>query len=404
MKSVWMNQERINKPPFESLNMEKMNYSKSQIRSTICLLLLCSLSAGCMEKSRKKAEKNNVDLIMAYCIDFNWGPGGAHGFSRPGLWAEANPVDHVNWYKELGCNTIQTFAVSCNGYAWYKNGVVPEQPGLEHDFLTEMVRLGREKNMKVFGYFCAGANNRWEELHPDLCYRMDGIQIPFTTQYLDFLCESIQDAIIKTDMDGFMIDWLYNPGGGRDPLPALRWLPCEQEMYKELLGEDFPGEEKIAPEIELAFRRKSIDRAWTRIRQSAKEAKPDCIIWLSSNELRSREYVETKVLKEADWIMTEAGDNSRTESVKNLIGDQAKLMTCLARWNEQDPMEVVDHALKAGVGLYGFTRPVVGNIMKPVDYYLSRPVDELEEDEKNIAVFARVYNNLPPAYVKTTGD
>jgi hypothetical protein len=31
----------------------------------------------------------------------------------------------------MGVNTIQTFIVSCNGYAWYKNGVVPEQPGLK---------------------------------------------------------------------------------------------------------------------------------------------------------------------------------------------------------------------------------------------------------------------------------
>jgi hypothetical protein len=30
----------------------------------------------------------------------------------------------------------QSFAVSCNGYAWYKNGIVPEQPGLKHNFLS----------------------------------------------------------------------------------------------------------------------------------------------------------------------------------------------------------------------------------------------------------------------------
>ena len=42
----------------------------------------------------------------------------------------------------MGNNVIQTFCVSCNGYAWYKNGVVPEQPGLKHDFLREVVRLG----------------------------------------------------------------------------------------------------------------------------------------------------------------------------------------------------------------------------------------------------------------------
>src|SRR6056297_1411708 len=114
---------------------------------------------------------NQEEVIKSYCIDFNWGPGGAHGFAAPGLWADADPEEHIQWYGDFGCNVVQTFAVSCNGYAWYKNGFVPEQPGLKYDFLPEMVRLGHERGMKVFGYFCAGANNRWEEMHPDLCYQ-----------------------------------------------------------------------------------------------------------------------------------------------------------------------------------------------------------------------------------------
>ena len=209
--------------------------------------------------------------VQAFCIDFNWGPGGAHGFAKPGLWADANPEEQINWYKEMGCNTIQTFAVSCNGYAWYKNGIIPEQPGLKYDFLTEMVKIGHTKNMKIFGYFCVGANNKWEDDHPDLCYRMDGQQIPFTTQYIDYLCSSIEDAIRKTAMDGFMIDWFYNPGGGKDPLPQLRWLPCEQVMYQELMNQPFPGQDKITPEINLDFRRKAIDRLWEQIRKRTKK-------------------------------------------------------------------------------------------------------------------------------------
>ena len=44
--------------------------------------------------------------IQAFCIDFNWGPGGAHGFAKPGLWAHADPEEHVKWYEDMGCNTI----------------------------------------------------------------------------------------------------------------------------------------------------------------------------------------------------------------------------------------------------------------------------------------------------------
>ena len=359
-----------------------------------CCFIFCF--SGCKSTSQKA----DSDLIKAYCIDFNWGPGGAHGFAKPGLWADADPAEHVRWYEDLGCNTIQTFAVSCNGYAWYKNGIIPEQPGLQHDFLAETVKLGRAKGMKVIGYFCVGANNKWEEDHPDLCYQMDGQQIPFTTQYLDYLCSSIEDAIRKTDIDGIMLDWFYNPGGGRDPLPQLRWMECEKVMYQELMNQPFPGTDKITPELELNFRRKAIDRAWNQISAITRKTKKDCIIWLTCYDLNSKEITGSDMLKQVDWLMNEAGDIATTESVRSMLGSQTRLITCLANWNGQDPTVVIPAAIRDKVGLYGFTKPVAGSIMPPVDHYLSSPVDSLKGDEKNIAVLARAFNDLPFDYVK----
>jgi hypothetical protein len=82
------------------------------------------------------------EQIKAFCVDFNWDHNvkwDTQPLAQPGRWAEADPVEHVRWHKELGCNAIVTFAVSCNGYSWYKNSVVPEQPNLKHDFLTERI-------------------------------------------------------------------------------------------------------------------------------------------------------------------------------------------------------------------------------------------------------------------------
>ncbi len=341
--------------------------------------------------------------IKAFNIDYNWGPGGAHGFAKPGLWADANPETLMKWYEDLGCNVVHSFGVSCNGYAWYKNGFIPEQPGLKHDFLTEMVKIGHKKKMKVFGYFCVGANNKWEEDHPDLCYQMDGQQIPFTAQYIDYLCTSIEDAIKKTDVDGIMLDWFYNPGGGKDPLPSLRWLPCEQVMYHELLNQPFPGKDKITTEIELDFRRKAIDRAWKHIREISKKTKPDCIIWLTCYDLNSKEITGSDMLKEVDWLMNEAGDIASTEAVRRLVGSQTKLINCLANWNKQDPAGIVPATIKANIGLYGFTKPIVGALMPPVDMYLSQPVSDFSGDGKNIAILARTYKGLPYDYLKTIG-
>ncbi|MEN6453595.1 MAG: hypothetical protein ABFD10_04990 [Prolixibacteraceae bacterium] len=349
--------------------------------------------AGCDRPKNNRA-------IKAYCIDFNWGPGGRHGFAKPGLWADANPEEHVRWYRGIGCNTIQTFAVSCNGYSWYKNGFTPEQPGLKHDFLTEMVNLGHKAKMNVFGYFCAGANNKWEEDHPELTYQMSGQQIPYTNQYLDYLCASIEDAIKKTDMDGFMLDWLYNPGGSSNPLPPLRWIKCEQEMYRELMDSSFPRIGEITPSVELGFRKKAIERAWQRIKTSAKNAKPDCMIWLTAYEVNSQEYQGVSLLKEADWLMNEAGDIERTKMMRDLAGSNTKLITCLANWNRQDPVQVVSAAVRENIGLYGFTKPVIGSMMKPVDFYLSNPINSLDGDERSIAIFSRVFNQLPLDYVQ----
>ena len=360
------------------------------------ILIFSLLSGGCNNDNQNPTD----DSIRAYNIDFNWGEGGPNGFARPGLWADANPLDHVNWYAALGCNVIQSFAVSCNGYAWYKNGFVPEQPGLKYDFLTEEVRLAHMKNIKVFGYFCAGSNTKWGMEHPDLSYGIPSSpHIPYTTQYLDYLCASIEDAITKTNMDGIFVDWLWNPGTTMEPYPPLKWMYCEQLMYNELMNQKFPGKDKITSEIELQFRRKAIDRCWNRIRETVKKTKPGCIIWLTSCQLTSKDIEGSEMLKEADWVLDEAGDISNSVAVRGMLGKQTRLITCLAGWNKQDPAKIIPQARKKNIGLYGFTKPVSGSVMPPVEYYLSKSIDSLKGDERNIGALARVYNNLPLNFV-----
>ena len=129
------------------------------MKNVVVFGLLCLLSVTVIgvvdvsaEQDAKKPASAPVDPtkikdIKAYCLDFNWGR--RRSFAKPGTWASADPAKHVAWYKAMGANVIQTFAVSCNGYAWYKNGAVPEQPGLKHDFLTEVVRLGHKEGMQT---------------------------------------------------------------------------------------------------------------------------------------------------------------------------------------------------------------------------------------------------------------
>ncbi|MDR0336311.1 MAG: twin-arginine translocation signal domain-containing protein [Planctomycetaceae bacterium] len=353
-------------------------------------------------------QTNDDEPIRTFTIDFNYNQNGSP--ATPGRWADADPKEHVKWYSDLGCNTITTFTIALNGYAWYKNGVVPEQPGLKYDFLTDIVQLAHQKKMKVMGYFCIGNNARWETELNDSCYK-EGLQrIPFTKAYLDYLCASIGDSLKKTDMDGFMLDWFHNPGGGRSPLPPLQWLPCEQEMYQELMDEKFPGKEKMTTEIELTFRRKSIERVWQQIKTTAKQIKPNCFIWLSSYDIKSLEYEGTSLLKEIDYLQSEYVDIQGMQEAHKYIGTQTKLIFCTANAKDQDSfLKLVDDAMKHKIGTNDFARADANSIKPPIAHYLAKPIEhfKVKANEFNhvqaidfhIAVLARAYNHLPLNYV-----
>ncbi|MDR3233092.1 MAG: hypothetical protein LBT46_05425 [Planctomycetaceae bacterium] len=342
--------------------------------------------------------------IKAYCIDYNWYHNGQDGFAKPGTWADADPAEHVRWFKDLGCNTMQTFCVSCNGYAWYKNGIVPEQPGLKHDFLPEVVQLCHKEKMTVFGYFCIGANPRWRELHPDEIYpKITPTYIPLTNRYLDYLASAVEDAVKKTGIDGFMVDWLWNPCKGfQNPwTPVNQWLPCEQTMYAELMDEKFPGIDKVTAQQTDEFRKRSINRCWKRIHEAAKGTSKNCLIWLSCHELYKPEIADSQVLKEVDWLLNEHGDIKTLREVVTKIGKHTQLLTCLANWNKQDPVKMVRDAAESGlnIGLYGFCKPAKDSPLPlPVQTFLSKPVESFQGDERNLAVLARVYNGLALEY------
>jgi len=339
--------------------------------------------AAAQPKARRDAPAKVKD-IKAYCLDFNWG--GRRSFARPGTWAAADPAEHVAWYKAMGANVIQTFAVSCNGYAWYKNGVVPEQPGLKHDFLGEVVRLGHKEGMLVVGYFCVGANTRWGKDHPDLSYGTPAAyHIPYTDEYLAHLSKSISDAVRKTGIDGIMLDWVWQP---KRQSTKGKWLECEKKLYAKLMGQPFPKEGKLSAKQDVAYGRKAIDRCWKAVRKAAKDAKANCIIWLTSNHTTHPHVVNSDMYKETDWLMNEAGDIKR---VKSMVGKHTRLITCLARWNRQDATKVVPEALKEGIGLYGFAKPGRNSLL-PLEPLLKRPVSELKGDDRNIAVLARAYH------------
>lgn len=319
------------------------------------IMILITLTACDRSVSTSPEQLASWERIKAFCIDFNWGSGGPNGFAAPGLYANASPLEHFHWYKNLNVNTIQTFCVSCCGYAWYKSDIAPIQPGLEADFLKEITELGHKNGMKVMGYFCAGANTYWGKTYPDLSYGTpSAVHIPFTTQYIDYLCACIEDALIKTDIDGFMLDWLFSP-----PLlmseAEIRWLDCEKKMYEELFYQPFPGEDAIDESTALLFQQKALQRCWQHIRQTAKSTKPDCIIWFSCFDLSHPQLENTTILQEIDWVMNETPIPEKLDAVIKKISPHAKTIQCIVGGSpDYDASLVIENPKYSNVGLYGF--------------------------------------------------
>ena len=301
--------------------------------------------------------KPEAERIKAFCVDFNWGQGGPNGFAPPGMYAQASPAEHLEWYRELGVNTIQTFCVNCCGYAWFRSEVAPVQPGMKGDFLKEITELGHKKGMRVMGYFCVGANTYWGRTHPELSYGTPSLpHIPFTTEYLDYLCATIKDALTKTAIDGFMIDWVFNLN--YKDKRRERWLDCEKQMFAELMGEPFPGEDKLDAAEETRFHHSAVERCWKRIRDAAKSVKPDCIIWLSCHELTNTQVAGSKMFREVDWLMNEHPDPTRLESVRKIAGPHTKIIQCLCGWGlKHDAARVIGDPRYCDVGFYGFAMP-----------------------------------------------
>ena len=281
----------------------------------------------------------------------------------------------------------------------------PPQPGLRHDFTTSLVRLGHARGMKVMGYFCVAANTRWGKEHPDLSYGTPAtFHLPLTDAYLDYLAEAITDALRKTKMDGFMVDWLWNPSDeARQQANHGQWLKAEQELYTQLTGKPFPADGKPSPEDRLLYEQKATERCWRRIHDTAKRVKPNCVIWLSCHDVRSPHFLNTSVFKEADWFMDESGTPEAVRAVAPRLGPRTRPMLCLVGWGDRhDARKVLSDPANQAYGIYGFSKPGTNSLPLPIADCLGKPLDSFSGNDRNIAALARWFNDKPFDYVTTT--
>jgi uncharacterized lipoprotein YddW (UPF0748 family) len=329
--------------------------------------------------------------LTAFCIDFNWGPGGPNGFSPAGTFSRADPKEHYRWSAELGTNVIYTFCVSCDGYAWYRDSAVaPVQPGLKYDFLGDIAKLAHRDGKLAVGYFCAGANTYWGRKHPDQSYGTpSAIHIPYTREYLDYLAACIKDVLTKTEIDGFQVDWMYSPPLLMDE-KQVRWMDCEKQMYAELFGRRFPGKEKLDARETLEFQRRALKRCWRTIHDAAKSTKPDCIIWLTCFDLRHPQLAGTGILREVDWLVNEHPDPASLEAVRRETGPHTRLWQCLCGWGDQNsPQRIASDPKYVDLCFMGFA---AADPATTLPYTVNSSNPHYAANARNIEVLRKVFH------------
>ncbi|MCH7226901.1 hypothetical protein, partial [Haloferula sp. A504] len=241
-------------------------------------------------------------------------------------------------------------------------------------------------------YFCIAANTRWGEENPELSYGTpSSYHIPYTDDYLAYLSAAITDAIKTTGIDGFMIDWVWMP---RRSSTKGKWIDAEKKLYQQLMGEAFPGEDKLTREQELAYGRKAIDRCWKAIHKAAKTADPDSIIWLTTNHVNHPLVKDSDMYKEVDWLMGETGRLDEILPLRSIVGEDTRLITCLSDFGGNDPTSAVPEAIEAGVGLYGYAKPTNSRGTIDLEKIFPKQLSELGGNFKRIAIMARAYHGL----------
>lgn len=345
----------------------------------------------------------NNKIIKAISIDINWDM-----FWRPaapGLYVHSDAKEQVRWCFELGANVMQSFCVSFNGYAWFPSSVAPVTPGLKGNFLQTQVEEGKKYGVDVMGYFCLGSNtfwasnrqrNQWHDITNSIVGHPQNNWIPFTNEYLDYFCECIQDSLKQTDISGFMIDYFKVE---RSSL----WLDSEKQMWKELLGEDFPVCGQPSVEAEIEFKRRQVERAWIRVKQAVSDIR-SAIIWTNHPFTQSNDplWNDHRLLKEVDWILNESPKTEFLDWLEKNIGSHTKLLQNLCGWGEHNAEDW--HKLDPNrYGLYGFTCVNPGSclpwaISDVNNYYRSVMSEDslarFRADARNVEILRKAYQKL----------
>ncbi len=316
-------------------------------------------------------------LIKSFSPDFNHDLLGQP--ASPGLYSQARVADHLRWHQEMGINTIYSFCISHNGYAWYSSRIAPVTPGLCSNFLDDLAKAAHAHDIEVHGYFNLASNPRYEREHPNEAVPVQEARnlrqcLPLGNQYIDHVCRCVEEALRVTEIDGFLLDWFVQI----EPT----WAQIEREMYAELMGEVFPACAEVPDDLTLQFRRRAIERAWSRIRDAAKSVRDNIAILLNVpiRPLVYPLFEGLNIMQECDWFLNESPELENAEWIESQVGEKPVLQN-LTGWAGHDP-NCWKQAVAKGYHLFGYTKCDEITTLPPAD-------------NEHIGLIRDIYNSLP---------
>ena len=151
---------------------------------------------------------------------------------------------------------------------------------------------------------------------------------------------------------------------------------------------------------QAAFEGKALDRCWQRIHDTAKRVNPDCVIWLSCNEVLDPILRDTSALRQVDRMMDESGTPEAMRQIAPLLGPRTQQLLCLVGWADRhDARNILSDTGNEKYGIYGFSKPNADSLPLPVSRYLTRPLESFQGNDRNIAALARFFNREPFDFV-----
>jgi hypothetical protein len=180
----------------------------------------------------------------------------------------------------------------------------------------------------------------------------------------------MEDAIKKTDIDGYMIDWVWNPSS---KLRDAGWLLAEQKLFEQLTGKPFPKSGRPDDGEKLEYERKAIERCWARIKETRDRVNPQCAIWLSCNNFTNPTIAGSKMLREVDWSMNESPDPKYFLTGQQMAGPHTRMIQNVVGWASHDAEKFLAKPDNRALDLYGFATPRPTSLLPPIEYYLKKP-------------------------------